>query len=101
MKKLPLNAGRGQMPVPRVESAPITAGEFSQLGDRHRDQALPVMMKNESPCRQKETPPACAVTEPSLSNRSNKWGQPWQQQAFRKTGSAQMLPTVHDPEMEI
>lgn len=49
----------------------------------------------------KETPPACAVTEPSLSNQSNKWGQPWQQQAFRKSGLAQMLPTVHDPEVNI
>jgi hypothetical protein len=38
---------------------------------------------------------------PSLSNQSNRWGQPWQQQAFRNCGPAQMLPTVHDPEVNI
>ena len=38
---------------------------------------------------------------PSLSNQSNRWGQPWQQQAFRCCGPAQMLPTDHDPESVI
>ena len=38
---------------------------------------------------------------PSLSNRSNRWGQPWQQQAYHRSGPAQMLPTEYDPEVKI
>ncbi len=37
---------------------------------------------------------------PSLSNRSNRWGQPWPQQAYRRNGPAQMLPTDRDPEVK-
>ena len=39
--------------------------------------------------------------KPSLSNRSNRWGQPRQQQAYRVSGDAHMLPAVHDPEVKI
>lgn len=39
--------------------------------------------------------------QPSLSNQSNRWGQPWQQKAIHKCGFAHMLPTVHDPEVII
>jgi len=39
--------------------------------------------------------------KPSLSNRSNRWGQPWQQQAYCVSSPAQMLPTVRDPEIKI
>ncbi len=31
----------------------------------------------------KESAPRLCRYEPSLSNQSNRWGQPWQQQAFR------------------
>ena len=54
----------------------------------------------------KESAPRLCRYEPSLSNQSNRWGQPWQQQAFRSlalrdSGPAQMLPTVRDPEVMI
>ena len=53
-----------------------------------------------------ESAPRLCRYEPSLSNQSNRWGQPWQQQAFRSlverdSGPAQMLPTVRDPEVMI
>lgn len=38
---------------------------------------------------------------PSLSNQSNRWGQTWRQQAFHRSGFAQMPPTGPDPEVNI